>query len=136
MCTTEIYKYRSRQAIGLHGFTLVEVLVALAITAVGLLAAFRATGLATQEHAWLRARTLGAWVAQNRLAEIQINPAAQLTIGSGEVTQASEAYRWTQRVENTFSPRFRRVEVSVARGSDPGYAVATAVGYVDTRSVR
>jgi general secretion pathway protein I len=112
---------------------LVEVLIALAITAVGLLAAYRAMGLATQEHAWLRHRTLAAWVAQNRIAEIQLSPARELARASGESAQASTAYRWTQRVDNTFSPRFRRVEISVARGDDPQYAIASAVGYVDTR---
>lgn len=119
-----------------HGFTLLEVLIALAISAVGLLAAFRAAGLATQEHAWLRHRTLAAWVAQNRIALVQLDPASQLNQTSGEAVQASERYRWTQRVDNTFSPRFRRVEVSVARAEDPQYALASAVGYVDTRANR
>jgi general secretion pathway protein I len=116
-----------------RGFTLIEVLVALAITAVGLMAAFRAAGLATQEHGWLRYRTLAAWVAQNRLAEIQLSPNAQLARNTGTATQASEAFRWTQRVDNTFSPRFRRVEIVVAHAGDPSYQIASAVGYIDTR---
>ncbi len=110
--------------------------MALAITAVGLMAAYRAAGLATQEHGWLRHRTLAAWVAQNRLAEVQLSPAAALAQPSGQAAQAGENFRWVQRVENTFSPRFRRVEITVTRAEDASYAIATAVGYVDTRVAR
>jgi general secretion pathway protein I len=114
-----------------YGFTLVEVLVALAITAVGLMAAYRAAGLATREHQWLRERTLAAWVAQNRLAEIQLAPVARAKETSGEAIQAGEPYRWTQRADTTFSPRFRRIEVSVTRQDDLSYVLASAVGYIE-----
>ncbi len=118
---------------GRRGFTLVEVLVALAITTIGLMAAYRAAGLATSEHAWLRHRTLAAWVAQNRLAELQLAPQNQLSQLAGAAAQAGENYRWSQRVDNTFSPRFRRVEIAVTRADDTGYVIASAVGYVDTK---
>jgi general secretion pathway protein I len=127
MYTTVTYKTRMRRA----GFTLIEVLVALAISAVGLMAAYRAAGLATQEHGWLRHRTLASWVAQNQLADAQTAPQVFLNQNAGEATQAGETYRWTQLVENTFSPRFRRVTVRVTRQSDPAYVLANAVGYVE-----
>jgi general secretion pathway protein I len=114
-----------------RGFTLVEVLVALAISAVGLMAAYRAAGLAAQEHGWLRHRTLASWVAQNQLADAQTTPQTALNQNAGSATQAGEAYRWTQQVENTFSPRFRRVTVKVARQDDPSYVLANAVGYIE-----
>jgi general secretion pathway protein I len=116
-----------------RGFTLIEVLVALAITAVGLMAAYRAAGLATSEHQWLRQRSLAAWVAQNRLAEIQLAPQVFLNQTTGIATQAGEPYRWTQRSDNTFSPRFRRVEIVVTRSDDPSYVLASAIGYVESR---
>src|SRR5579864_2956359 len=50
------------------GFTLVEVLVALAIIAIALLAALRAAGQSTANASELRARLLGSWVAENLLA--------------------------------------------------------------------
>ena len=114
-----------------RGFTLIEVLVALAISAVGLMAAYRAAGLATQEHGWLRHRTLASWVAQNQLADAQTTPQTALNQTAGNATQAGETYRWTQQVENTFSPRFRRVTVKVARQEDPAYVLANAVGYIE-----
>ena len=51
-----------------RGFTLLETLVALAILAIALTAAFRALGVTAQSAAELRERMLGDWVAENRLA--------------------------------------------------------------------
>ncbi len=57
-------RWRSRR-----GFTLVEVLVALAIVSIALLAALRAAGQGTNAAGELRLRLLAGWVAENRLAE-------------------------------------------------------------------
>ena len=54
---------------GLRGFTLVEVLVALAIVSIALMAALRASGQATNASGELRLRLFAGWVAENRLAE-------------------------------------------------------------------
>src|SRR4051812_50040135 len=51
------------------GFTLVEVLVALAIMSIALLAALRAAAQGTGAVSELRLRLLAGWVAENRLAE-------------------------------------------------------------------
>jgi len=55
-----------------RGFTLVEVLVALAIVAVALMGALRAVGSLTDASAELRARSLALWSAENRLARIRV----------------------------------------------------------------
>ena len=55
-----------------RGFTLVEILVALAIVAVALAAGMRALAQSADSATALKARTLGLWVAQNRLAAAQI----------------------------------------------------------------
>jgi len=54
-----------------RGFTLLETLVALAILAIALTAAFRAMGVTAQSAAELRERMVGDWVAENRLAELR-----------------------------------------------------------------
>ena len=55
-----------------RAFTLVEILVALAILAIALTAGMRALAQATDTATALKARTLALWVAQNRLAAAQI----------------------------------------------------------------
>ena len=58
----------SRQA----GFTLIEVLVALAIIAVAMSAAVRVAGLMTQSNGLLRDRSIALLAAQSRLAELRL----------------------------------------------------------------
>ncbi|MFI4904964.1 MAG: type II secretion system minor pseudopilin GspI, partial [Burkholderiales bacterium] len=58
-----------------RGFTLVELLVALAIVAVALAAGMRALTQAADGATALKSRTLALWVAQNVLARAQLaNP--------------------------------------------------------------
>ena len=54
------------------GFTLVEVLVALAIVTVALAAGFRSVAQSADSATALKARTLALWVAQNRLSFAQL----------------------------------------------------------------
>lgn len=54
------------------GFTLVEVLVALAIVGVALAASVRAVGLIAQNNAALRAKSLALVEAENQLAELRL----------------------------------------------------------------
>ncbi|MDX9668789.1 MULTISPECIES: type II secretion system minor pseudopilin GspI [unclassified Pseudomonas] len=59
---------RSREA----GFTLIEVLVALAIIAVAMSAAVRVAGLMTQSSGILRDRSVALIAAQSRMAELRL----------------------------------------------------------------
>ena len=58
-----------------RAFTLIEVMVALAIVSVALLAALRAAGQGTSNLGDLRTRLLASWVAENVMAEHQIGRA-------------------------------------------------------------
>ena len=53
-----------------HGFTLIEMLVALAIVAVALLAGVRAVGTMAQTSVELKLRLLAQVSAENRIAEL------------------------------------------------------------------
>jgi general secretion pathway protein I len=55
-----------------RGFTLIEVLVALAIIAVAMSAAVRVAGLMTQSNGLLRDRSIALLAAQARLAELRL----------------------------------------------------------------
>ncbi|HVJ29316.1 MAG TPA: type II secretion system minor pseudopilin GspI, partial [Gammaproteobacteria bacterium] len=61
---------RSRSA----GFTLIEVLVALAVIALGLTAVIKALGEYTYAANYMRQKTLASWIATNKLTEIAIAP--------------------------------------------------------------
>lgn len=114
-----------------RGFTLLEVMVALAILTVALAAALRAAGVASQTGTDLRQRMLAGWVAENRLAELRalaLWPAPGET--GGEVVMGGESLRWRQVVTTTVNSRFRRVELTVEpAGLDSG-AAAKLVAYL------
>ncbi len=113
------------------GFTLIEILVALAIIAVALGAGMRALGQATDGATLLKQRTLALWVAQNRLAASQLAvPWPQPGTDSGTAEQAGAHFAWRASISATPNPAFRRIEIVVVDPALPEYALATLVGYV------
>ena len=96
-----------------RGFTLIEVLVALAVVALALAALTRAGSTALNTQAELESRTLALWVAENRLAEIRLQRAVQPGVGSGTIGLADRDWRWRSLVEAAPSGDLWRVEVVV-----------------------
>jgi general secretion pathway protein I len=119
-----------------RGFTLVEVLVALAILAIALAAGSRASALMANSSSELRERLLAGWVAQNRLAELQARRAWPATgTREGEAEQAGLNLAWRETVSTTPNPAFRRVEISVGRPGD-AHRLAQLTGYLARAEVK
>src|SRR5215212_2667824 len=84
------------------GFTLVEILVALAVVAVALSAGMRAVAQSADAATLLKQRTLALWVAQNRLARAQLeSPSPALGGRNGEAVQAGTTFVWRESVSGT-----------------------------------
>jgi general secretion pathway protein I len=114
-----------------RGFTLIEILVALAILAVALAAGMRSVAQSTDAATLLKQRTLALWVAQNRLAAAQLaNPWPATGIRAGRAEQARTQFVWRETVEGTPNPTFRKIEITVADPATPDYALARLVGYL------
>lgn len=112
------------------GFTLIEVLVALAIVSIALLAALRVAGQGTVNAADLRSRLLAGWVAENLLAEHQARGDwLPLGIENGTDHQGGIAFTWRQEVVATAHPAFRRVEVRVFAVGQDARALAHLTGF-------
>jgi general secretion pathway protein I len=114
-----------------QGFTLIEILVALAIVAIGLAAAVRATSQVTAATENARVRLLASWVAQDRLAERSARadwPAPGSL--SGSANQGSFAFAWHEIVSATADPSLRRIDIVVAETAHPDYTVARITGYL------
>jgi len=97
-----------------RGFTLLEILVALAILALSMGAIIKASGDFTGNHAWLRDRTLATWVARNVLVGFQLENAWP-SVGEQKGTQemGRREWRWVARVSQTDEPKLRRLDVEV-----------------------
>ena len=114
-----------------RAFTLVEILVALAIVAVALTAGMRALAQSTDTAAALKARTLALWVAQNRLAEAQIEaPWPAVGTYRGNTSQAGAEFAWQATIRTTPNPAFRMIEIVVTQPSAPDYTLSRLVGFL------
>jgi len=114
-----------------QGFTLVEILVALAIVAIGLAAAVRATYQVSLGTENARIRLVATWVAQDRLVEHSARadwPAPGTA--SGSASQGPFAFAWREIVSATGDPSLRRIDIAIAEAARPDYVVARLSGYL------
>ena len=112
------------------GFTLVEVLVALAIVAIALLAALRAAAQGTANVGELRARLLAGWVAENRLAEHRARGDwLALGIQRGKQLEGGIEFAWREEVIATPNTAFRRIDVFVFAAPEESRALAHLTGF-------
>jgi len=115
------------------GFTLLEVMVALAILALALTAGLRAGGVSVSNAGEIRQRQLADWVAQDRLQEHRARR-DWLPVGSsnGDTEQGGIRFRWEERISGTPNAQFRRIEIRVfsADSADPDFALSKVVGFL------
>ena len=113
------------------GFSLLEMLVALAIVAIGLIAALRASGVGTEGVGEYRNHVLALWLAQNIVAE---RTARQEFPPPGVVTEEAEfanrQFVVRQEIKTTPNPNFRRLDVSVAARDEPGRTLQRSVAFL------
>jgi general secretion pathway protein I len=98
-----------------RGFTLIEVLVAVAVVAVALGAGLKAAGALTDNTQRLIDVTAAQWCADNYLTELRLTRQFP-GIGDGEFacSQLGRQYRGTLEVRPTPNPNFRRVDARIA----------------------
>src|SRR6202022_4270886 len=116
-----------------QGFTLIEVLVALMIVAMGLAALMVAVSSTARTSGYLRDKTLAQWMALNRLSEVRLN----LTkfgpnTDTGEIYFANRTWHYDTRYYDTSITTMKRVVVRVYAGDakTKGSPLAESVGFL------
>lgn len=113
-----------------RGFTLIEVLVALLVLALALLALTRTAATQVQNFGDLRERTLAGWLAEDVLAETRLASHFPAT-GRSDGTRrfAGREWRWELEVQGTDVISIRRLDVRVFIASDRNVALAQINGF-------
>jgi general secretion pathway protein I len=96
------------------GFTLIEVLVALTIVAVGMAAVLGALSSSADTISYLRDKTFAQWVGENQIATLRLS--GQLTPAGnsdGDLDYAGRKWHWRQEVTATQIPGMMRIDVKV-----------------------
>jgi general secretion pathway protein I len=117
------------------GFTLVEVLVALTIVAMGLAALMTAVSGTASASGYLREKALAQWIALNRIVEVRLNlQKFGANTDAGELDYANRHWHYDTRYFDTSIPTMRRVVVRVWAGTadTKSNPLAESTGFLGT----
>lgn len=107
------------------GFTLLEVMIAVAVLAMALTSLVKLNAQSIQNMSYLERKTYAMWVAQNQLSEV-LAKGQRITTGrsQGKAEMAGVSWWWEMVVTETAVEQLQRVELRVKqqeKGSDPLY---------------
>lgn len=116
---------------GQAGFTLLEVMVALAVLAIAMGAII---GIATQSVntvGQLRDQTFAGWVALNKINELMLSPDSWPNEGGrqGSVELANHTWRWEAKFQKTDDADLARLDMTIRRGDANGPALTTLTAF-------
>lgn len=120
------------------GFTLIEVLVALAIVTIALTSVYRLQSQTFRMSADTRFYTLAPMLAQGKLAEIEQQGLKNAADGSGDFGSAYPGYAWTVHIEEVHSDLIKddkhhltRIDLTVTNKDEMNFELRTYRFYAD-----
>jgi len=114
----------------LAGFTLLEVLVALVVVAVAVAALGRAGSQVLDSQAELEQRSWALWVADNALAEVQLEPAVATGRRRGSAEMGERSWYWEMLIQPAPGGELLRVDVAVYDTSERGSPLIMHTGFL------
>lgn len=135
--STSVEQQAGRLAKCSGGFTLIEVLVAMTIIAVGVSALVATAGSSAFRAEYLREREFGRWVASNVLTELQVIPAwSDVGTKNTEVEMGNFTWYVKTQTQAVADPDLRRVDVEVRRDREVESYVYKVTGFVGNPETR
>lgn len=113
-----------------NGFTVIEALIAMAILAISAVALIGVSEAQVSRIDGLETRAIGLWVAENRLAELELSGRPQ---GEALETVTMLGREWDVRLsfQETSDPELAEVTISVVETGSTG-PVSILGGFIDT----
>lgn len=114
----------------LRGFTLIEVMVALAIAALGLAAVAASVSQMIDAATSMQQRTYADWIAQNQIVEMRLaNVLPDVSSTTGEVQYAGIEWGWRATVSETGIENLYRIDVAVSLAGSEN-SIRTVTGFI------
>lgn len=115
-----------------NGFTMLEVLVALAILSIALTGIYRLHGQTMIMSSKARFYSLAPMLAQARLAEIEHQDYKELTTASGDYGETYPGYKWSLQLEDIPAELFTenyyhltRIDIDISQNEENHYQLRT-----------
>lgn len=129
------YKSSHKNSYTSRGFTLIEIMIALAIFAIVSAALVRNASLTVYQTALVKDRTFAWWVAENRLNEMRSvprEPENYPSIGIQRLSVRMAQRDWELQVDvmSTENENMRRIEITVFSESDLDVPLVSLYGFL------
>jgi len=115
-----------------EGFTLLEVLVALAIISLGMVGVFSALSQMLMATTRLRDKTFANWVATDRITELRVTgEIPKVGERNDEIDMAGVTWAYTIKTSRIPDMEMRRLDVSVSLADAREDILATVIGFIE-----
>jgi general secretion pathway protein I len=122
---------RTRPPPRARGFTLIEVLIALAFLAIAMSAIIATVGTSIRNAAELQDKTFAHWVAMNELTTLRLAPVwPAVGTQKGNAEMADWKWNWQAKISTTQDPDLLRVDIDVSSALTPEVVAASLTGFI------
>jgi len=113
------------------GFTLLEVVVALAVVTLGIIAAFNLIVQISAGSLHMKEKTFAGWVASNEITRLRLSGEfPDVSQFDGDVEFAGSDYRWRATISETGVDNMRRIDMDVSYADEPDEIIDRSVGFI------
>ena len=112
-----------------RGFTLIEVLVALAIVIIAFMAMYGSMMQVVAATTLMQEKTIATWIAFDRITELRVRKEfPDDDESNGDIEMAGTDWVYTVKINATESDNIRQVIVKVAAAQEPDNTLGIATG--------
>lgn len=118
------------------GFTLLEVIVSLAVLTMGLGAVIKVATNQSSQVAYIKNKTIALWVANNKANEVQLESWPRIGVSEGSESMAHQEWRWKLTVSKTADKDLRRLDIEVSQDNEKGEPLVRFIAFTGNSAGR